>query len=114
MKRPTARLPLCRAQSGVPQGILHAIALPERMSKALLADKGHDAAAIRAGLGQRRITAVIPGLLRKALFAALTQTLISSSMATRFLRKYQQSEQNHSCHDRAQPGAADGQAPMIG
>lgn len=37
------------------------IALPERMPKALLADKGHDPDAIRADLEQRGIKAVIPG-----------------------------------------------------
>ena len=37
------------------------IAAPERAPKALLADKGYDAAAIRTDLASRNIQAVIPG-----------------------------------------------------
>ncbi|USI74603.1 transposase [Sphingomonas morindae] len=37
------------------------IVLPERTPDALLADKGHDADAIRAELTERKIEAVIPG-----------------------------------------------------
>jgi transposase len=37
------------------------IALPERAPKALLADKGHDADAIRTDLAKRSIQAIIPG-----------------------------------------------------
>ena len=37
------------------------IALPEQAPKALLADKGYDADAIRADLARRNIQAVIPG-----------------------------------------------------
>jgi transposase len=37
------------------------ISLPERAPGALLADKGHDADAIRADLAERKIEAVIPG-----------------------------------------------------
>jgi transposase len=37
------------------------IDLPERAPNALLADKGHDADAIRADLAERKIDAVIPG-----------------------------------------------------
>jgi transposase len=37
------------------------IGLPERTPDALLADKGYDADAIRADLGERKIEAVIPG-----------------------------------------------------
>ena len=37
------------------------IDLPERAPDALLADKGYDADAIRADLGERKIEAVIPG-----------------------------------------------------
>ena len=37
------------------------IALPDQMPKALLADKGYDADAIRADLARRQIQAVIPG-----------------------------------------------------
>lgn len=37
------------------------IGLPERSPKALLADKGYDADAIRADLAERNIEAVIPG-----------------------------------------------------
>ncbi|WP_208625260.1 transposase [Blastomonas natatoria] len=37
------------------------IALPEQAPKALLADKGYDADAIRADLASRKIEAVIPG-----------------------------------------------------
>lgn len=37
------------------------MALPERRPKALLADKGYDADAIRADLAGRRVKAVIPG-----------------------------------------------------
>jgi len=37
------------------------IALPERAPKALLADKGYDADAIRMDLAKRNIQAVIPG-----------------------------------------------------
>lgn len=35
--------------------------MPEQTPKALLADKGYDADAIRADLAQRSIEAVIPG-----------------------------------------------------
>lgn len=37
------------------------MALPERSPRALLADKGYDADAIRADLAGRRVKAVIPG-----------------------------------------------------
>jgi hypothetical protein len=37
------------------------IDLPERAPNALLAEKGHDADAIRADLAERKIDAVIPG-----------------------------------------------------
>lgn len=37
------------------------MALPERRPKALLADKGCDADAIRADLASRRVKAIIPG-----------------------------------------------------
>ena len=37
------------------------MALPERRPRALLADKGYDADAIRADLAGRRVKAVIPG-----------------------------------------------------
>ena len=41
------------------------ITLPERAPKALLADKGYDADAIRADLADRNIQPVIPGRLNR-------------------------------------------------
>lgn len=59
--RTTTRLPPDGRRSGRCKAYDTLIALPEQAPKALLADKGYDADAIRADLASRKIEAVIPG-----------------------------------------------------
>jgi len=59
--RTATRFPFDGCRSGGRKAYGTLIASPERAPKALLADKGYDADAIRADLASRNIQAVIPG-----------------------------------------------------